>query len=413
MKILIVNTSDIIGGAARSAHRLHMALLNKGVESQMLVQYKNSDNNTIIGPISRLQKLFAIARPYIDNIFLFFYKHRTNTLFSLSWLPFSGIAEKINEVNADVVHLHWVAGGMMSVSEIRKIKAPIVWSLHDNWAFTGGCHIKWDCERYKEKCGKCPRLKSSFEFDLSRWVYFRKANVYKELDRLTIVGLSRWITDCAINSSLFKEHQVVNIPNPIDTQIFKPFDKEQARKLWGLPSDKNIILFGANSATKDINKGFLKFLEALEKVKSNNIEIVVYGSGKASSVQDFGFNVHYLGHLHDDISLVTLYSASDVMVVPSLQENLSNAIMESLSCGTPVVAFDIGGNSDLIDHQMNGYLATPYSTDDLANGIDWVLEESDYLYLCNSARDKVTKCFDSKIIASKYTDLYESIIKIQ
>jgi len=227
---------------------------------------------------------------------------------------------------------------------------------------------------------------------------------------MTIVGLSKWLNECAKNSTLLKDKKHINLPNPIDTSIFKPFDKEKSRELWSLPKDKKLVLFGAMGATSDPRKGFKELIKAMKKLTSQDIEFVVFGSSKPQNVPDFGFKTHYLGSLADDITLVTLYSAVDVMVVPSLQENLSNAIMESLACGTPVVGFDIGGNCDMIEHKKNGYLAKPFDTDDLANGIEWILNAENYDELCTSARKKVIQEFDSAIVARKYIKLYEEIL---
>ena len=410
MKILIVNKSDIQGGAARAAYRLHKALLENGVDSKMLVQDKISDDYTVIGPTTKVQKAIAKIRPTIDSLPVRLYKNRTKTLFSPSWLGFSGIVDKINKINPDIVHLHWICGGMMTIEDISRIKAPIIWSLHDNWAFTGGCHIKWKCEKYRENCGACPRLGSQKENDLSRRVWRRKQKSFANINNITIVGLSHWLTECSKNSSLLNNRKHITLPNPIDINIFKPFYKDKARELWNLPKDKKLVLFGAMSATSDINKGFKELSDAMEKLTSKDIELVVFGSSKPQNAPDFGFKTHYLGRLHDDVSLVTLYSAVDVMVVPSLQENLSNTIMESLACATPVVAFDVGGNSDMIEHKINGYLAKPFESNDLANGIDWVLNASNYDELCDNARDKVVRGFDSKVVAKKYIKLYEEIL---
>lgn len=411
MKILIVNTNDIQGGAARAAYRLHKALLSQGIDSMVLVQDKVSDDYTVIGPSNKIEKAIAKLRPFFDSLPVRFYKNRTKTLFSPAWLPFSNVVKKNNELNPDIVHLHWIAGGMMRIEDIAKINAPVVWSLHDNWAFTGGCHIKWECEKYKEICGACPRLGSKKENDLSTWVYKRKQKIFLS-KKMVIIGLSKWMHECAKSSSLLKDHIHINLPNPIDTTIFKSFDKDKARDLWNLPEDKKLVLFGAFGATNDINKGFRELTEALQKLNKNlNIELVVFGSSQPQNAPEFGFKTHYLGQLHDDISLVTLYNAVDVMVVPSLQENLSNTIMESLACGTPAVAFDVGGNSDMIDHELNGYLARPFDSKDLAKGIEWVLTTPNYKTLSHNARAKVLNNFDNVIVAKKYIRLYEEVMR--
>lgn len=413
MKILIVNTFDILGGAARSAYRLHKSLLSAGIDSKMLVQTKKSDDYTVISVYgsSKIGKAFSLIRPTLDQIPLNFYKNRIKTPFSPAWLPFSKVIEKIKEINPDIVHLHWIAGGMIRIEDLAKINKPIVWTLHDNWAFTGGCHIKWSCERYTNSCGACPVLGSDKKYDLSKKVWIRKNKILKKIN-MVIVCPSKWLHDCSKKSSLLKDKRHKIIPNPIDADLFKPIDESISRKIWNLPQDKKLIAFGAISPTSDINKGFKELKEALYKIADKkNIELVVFGSSKPKNPPDVGFKIHYLGHLHDDISLIILYNAVDVMVVPSLQENLSNTIMESLACGTPVVAFNVGGNSDMIEHLKNGYLAKPFDIDDLRIGIEWVLNTANYDELCKNAREKVLREFDSKIVAKKYIELYEEVLE--
>lgn len=412
MKILIVNTSDIEGGAARAAYRLHQSLLDSGIDSQMLVQSKTSDDYTVLIEDKKLIKYFNKLRPVLDSLPIRFYKNHTKTLFSPSYFPFSNIVDRINKINPDIVHLHWICGGMMRVEDIARIKVPIVWSLHDMWTFTGGCHYDEECKEYEKECGNCPVLGSDKQNDLSQKVWQRKQKTFNSKKDMTIVGLSSWLNECSKSSSLLKNKNHINLPNPIDTNTFKPFDKEKARELWSLPKDKKLILFGAMGATSDPRKGFEELSIAIQKFDKNlNIEFVVFGSSKPQNAPDLGFKTHYLGSLHDDVSLVTLYSAVDVMVVPSLQENLSNAIMESLSCGTPVVGFDVGGNSDMIEHQNTGYLAKPFDATDLKDGIEWVLNTPNYEELCVNAREKVVREFDSVVVANKYVKLYDEIMR--
>jgi glycosyltransferase involved in cell wall biosynthesis len=377
----------------------------------MLVQSKVSDDYTVIGPETKIKKAIAKIRPTLDQLPVRRYKKKSKTLFSPAWLPFSSVVEKINEINPDIVHLHWICGGMMRIEDIEKIKPPIVWSLHDMWAFTGGCHYDEECGAYIRGCGNCKVLGSMKENDLSYKIFNRKRKVFASKNDMIIVGLSRWLNECSKNSFLLKDKKHINLPNPIDTCMFKPFDKEKARELWSLPQGKKLVLFGAMGATSDPRKGFKELSEALQKLEKNSdIEFVVFGSSQPQNAPDLGFPTYYLGHLHDDVSLVTLYSAVDVMVIPSLQENLSNAIMESLACGTPVVAFDVGGNSDMIDHKMNGYLAKPFDTTDLANGIEWVLNTPTYGELCKNAREKVIREFESKVVVEKYVALYKQLM---
>jgi glycosyltransferase involved in cell wall biosynthesis len=409
MEILIVNSNDMRGGAARAANRLHRALLVGGVKSRMLVQEKTSDDYLVIYSSNLFQRLVGKVRAKYEAYLKRRYKDRIRTPFHMALGGSSSMVDQINSINPDIVHLHWVVKGTLSVEEIAKIQAPIVWSLHDMWAFTGGCHYSGGCERYEENCGYCKVLGSHTPNDLSRKVFTRKKKIFSK-KKMVIVGLSQWISRCAQHSALLKDQQHIHLPNPIDTDVFKPFEKEKSRELWNLPKDKKLVLFGAIKATEDPRKGFRELSEALHKLSDRSIELVVFGSSQPAKGQSFGFKTHYLGHLNDDISLVTLYSAVDVMVVPSLQENLSNAIMESLSCATPVVGFNIGGNSDMIDHKQNGYLVHPFDTDEMARGVSWILDSPQYDAFCQYAREKVLREFDSRIVAEKYIALYRKIL---
>jgi len=412
MKILIVNISDLNGGAARAAYRLHNALLAEDIDSEMLVLDKYSDDFKVKSINStKKRKGLNLLRPSIDNFPVTFYKNKGKTAFTPAFIGSAGVIESINSISADIVHLHWIGGAMIKLEDLSRINAPIVWSLHDMWAFTGGCHYDEECKAYEKTCGSCVVLGSHKENDLSRKVYKRKEKVYGRIKNMTIIGLSSWISHLAQKSSLLKDKKHINLPNPINTELFKKFNKVKARELWNLPKDKKLLLFGAMGATSDPRKGFDSLKEVFYALKEKeDIELVVLGGSKPEFFEDFALKTHYLGKLTDDISLITLYSAVDVVVVPSLQENLSNVIMESLSCGTPVVGFNIGGNGDMIESKKNGYLAEPFISDDMANGILWVLDDENYDRLSQYAREKVLKEFDSSVVSRQYIELYKEIL---
>lgn len=411
MRILIVNAYDNMGGAARASYRLHKSLLEKGVKSSMLVQNKFGDDFAIEQYTkSTFRNVWEKIRAIADNFPVKLYKKRTRTLFSPSWIGFNNVINQINVINPDIVHLHWISNAMIKIEDLARIKAPIVWTLHDNWAFTGGCHIMWECEKFKQNCGSCPRLGSKTDKDLSRNVFNRKKKTYNKLPKMVIVGLSKWITNCTKESSLLKNHEIVNIPNPIDTNIFKPLDTKHARELWNLPSNKKLVLFGAMSATSDVNKGFKELVQCLDLLDDDDIEFVIFGSSEPKAKQPFKVKTHYLGHLHDDVSLVSLYSAVDLMVVPSLQETLPQTASEAMACGTPVVAFGHTGLLDIVEHKKTGYLAKPFLEKDLAVGIEWVLNSGNYGELSFNAREKIVNEFDSSFIANRYIELYKKVV---
>ena len=345
---------------------------------------------------------------FLDALFIKLYKHRSKTKFSACITPFSGIVRKINSYNADIVHLHWVCKAMISINDIKKIKAPIVWSLHDMWPFTGGCHYSEGCFLYRNGCGSCKVLRSKKNYDLSRVMFNKKIRSFTKKKNMVINGLSSWIARAASESSIFRGFQVTNLTNMIDTTVYSPVSSNTARDFLNLPKNKKIIMFGAMSPESDPRKGYKELLGAIQLLDRKDVEFAIFGASHGET--NNRFETHYLGLFNDDVSLKLLYSCADVLVVPSLEENLSNIIMESLSCGTPVVAFDIGGNSDMIIHQLNGYLATPTNIDDLAHGIDWVLKNSSKYKLRDMARQISIGKFHSTIVCKKYIKLYRDVL---
>ncbi len=411
MKILILNTFDIQGGAARGSYSLHKALQGIGVESKMLVQSKTGDDYTVLGPETIYEKTMAILRPTLDNLPVRIYnKHRKN-IFSTAWIPSSSLIRKINSSDADVVHLQWIAGGMLRIEDLCRINKPIVWTLRDMWAFTGGCHYDGGCRKYLNECNSCPSLGSLKRNDLSSRIFKRKVRTFPRLNNITIVGVSRWLADSAKSSALLRDKYIVTIPNPIDTHTFRPLEKAVARDMLGFSSRKEIILFGAMNATSDLRKGFSELSQALLRIRSNEIELAVFGASQPQNEPDLGFPIKYLGRLYDDLTLRVAYSAADVMVVPSLQEAFGKTASESMACGTPVVAFGTNGLLDIVDHKQNGYLAKPFDSFDLAQGIEWILAHPNHDLLSQNARQKVLDNFEAGKVARRYMALYEKILE--
>lgn len=414
MKCLIVNTYDTAGGAARAAYRLHKGLQGIGVQSGMLVQTKFSDDPTVIGPQGKVSKGLSKLRPHLEALPLQFYPHRHVTPWGPAWLP-GDVGSKIKSLNPDIIHLHWICDGFVPVSSLARFDRPIVWTLHDSWAFTGGCHIPFECTRYKAACGSCPHLGSSKETDLSRGLWNRKARHWKGLN-LTVVTPSRWLADCVKDSSLFSDVRVEVIPNGLDLNRYKPVNQQTAREMLNLPGDKKLILFGAMDSLSDRNKGFQFLQTALQHLAEQGwggkAELIVFGASKPLTPPDLQLKTHYPGILHDDISLSLLYAAADVFVAPSIQENLSNTVMEALACGTPCVAFDIGGMPDMIIHEYNGYLAKPFEPIDLTSYIIRILSDDNHREkLSCQARTKVERDFEIGKIAGQYLNLYDDILR--
>lgn len=415
MNPLLVNTYDNVGGAAIATYRLHRGLRSIGADSLLMVMHKGTDDPTVITPEQRgrLNKLFAYLYARRDAKVTSACKADGNRYFSPARCPDS-LAHRVSMINPDVVHLFWVNSSFMKVETLRQFKKPIIWTLHDMWPFTGGCHYDDECGRFRQSCGLCPILGSASNHDLSRQIWERKQQSWRDVP-IVVIATSHWLAEIAKASTLFKDKRIEVIPNGLDTAKYKPFDKRAAREVYGLPQDKNLILFSAMGVTLDKRKGSHLLYPALKKIAQagwgERTELVVIGATTPANPPDLGMKVHYMGQLHDEISQILLYSAADATVAPSTQENLSNTVMESLSCGTPVVAFNIGGMPDMIDHQSSGYLARAFEPDDLAAGIVWVLEDKvRHEVISRQARKTVEERYAIEAIAHRYLALYQDVI---
>ncbi|MFQ5977069.1 MAG: glycosyltransferase family 4 protein [Candidatus Heimdallarchaeota archaeon] len=416
MNILHINKSDNYGGAARAAYSLHRELINAGINSKMLVQLKYTRDTSVATLVNSttLSKIISKFSSTLDSLPLRLYKEK-RPFFNLSpgLSPNPILRKKIHQLSPNIVHLHWITGGFVPISEVPKLSAPIVWTLHDMWPFTGGCHYAGGCTQYLASCGKCPQLGSNKEFDLSRKVWKQKHELWAHKD-LTIVSISTWLADCAKSSSLLQDSRIEIIPNGLNLALYKPSDKFAARKRWSLPLDKKLVLFGTAVKMNILQKGFRYLYQALQYLMSSDwrdkVELVVFGPPNSLNYSKMGIKVHHVGYLMDDASLVSLYSAADVMVSSSVQEAFGLTLIEAMSCGTPTVAFANAGPLDIIDHKKNGYLAEPFSSVDLADGISWVLEnQSLQSPLSLKARARMEETFDISKVSRQYADLYQEI----
>jgi glycosyltransferase involved in cell wall biosynthesis len=413
MKPLLVNSNDLRGGAARAAYRLHRALRSIWIESILLVQNKDGDDPTVVGPGSNIGRLLNPLRPVLDVLPVLAYPQRTKATFYPGWLP-DRSCSRVREIVPDLVHLHWITGGFVNVKALRKYRLPLVWTLHDMWAFTGGCHYDNGCGRYLSGCGSCPVLGSNMRYDLSSLGFRRKVRAYRDLP-LTIVTPSRWLGQRARSSPLLAGFPVSVIPNAIDTDCFRPIAKDAARDLLGLPGNRKLILFGAAHGTDEPRKGFSHLQTALralaQRASASQYMAVIFGASTPEKPPDLGMECAYVGSLNDDVSLAALYAAADVFVAPSIEENLSNTVMEALACGTPCVAFDIGGMPDMIEHRHNGFLARPFDAADLAEGLHWVIaDETRWRALGARARAKAVEEFEMSKVAYRHAELYRTIL---
>ena len=332
-------------------------------------------------------------------------------MFSLG-SPGHSIRKKIEKAKPDLIHLHWTNRGFMDLKELKGIKIPVVISLHDMWWFTGGCHYDEECGRYLSACGLCPILKNDAEHGLSYKHLQTKKEVLATVNNLTFIGLSTWMRDSVAKSAIAHGHRVVNLPNGINTEQFAPINALECRKKLRLPTNKKLVLFAAVDALSEPRKGYKYISQALNQCSPDEYELVVIGE-KSTEDSLGGLKTYFLGEINDDLLLIEYMSAADVSVVPSLQENLSNLIMESLACATPVVAFQIGGNADMISHRKNGYLAKDRDVDDLARGIKFCCDAEQNKQLSQAAQQSVKDKFSIENVSKQYIELYKTVISEQ
>ena len=411
MKVLHLIGGELKGGAARGAYWLHQGLLKLGVDSRILTNSTETYNDLTVESIAKTkkQKIIKKIRSQLDVIPVKYYKKRKNAIFSTALFGYNFTKHPLYKW-ADIINLHWINGGFVKIKNISKVNKAIVWTIRDMWPMTGGCHYSMNCNKYENGCGYCDQLGSKIKYDLS-WYLLRKKKKYIP-KHLVLVGISNWISDCAKKSYLFKNFRAETLYNNVSCQEFFPIDKNTSKKIIGIPKDKKVILAGA-IGLNSFHKGFNKYLKAVEKLHDKSkYFLLFFGRLDESLVRKLGLNYKDLGYLNDTISLRLAYSAADIFVAPSIMEAFGKTLAEAMACGTAVVAFNATGPKDIVDHKINGYLTKPFDTIDLANGIEWALEDNTRLEeLSKNARTKAINKFDIIKIAEKYKDLYEDILK--
>ena len=410
MRVLMVNAFDAVAGADRAARRLQQGLRGAGVDARLLVHFRHGDGRDVICRDAPMRRLLRRLKLLLGTLPVRRYPNRPVNNFTPALLP-DRLAAEVAGLAPDIVHLHWLGAGFCRIETLARFDRPLVWTLHDSWPFTGGCHMPGDCRKYRERCGGCPVLGSVRERDLSRWTWHRKQRAWRGL-QLTLVAPSHWLADCAKASSLFRDVRVEVIPNGLDTEKFRPMAKRSAREMLGLPQDRPIVLFGAVKALADPNKGWHLLQPALRIVGRSlpNSLAVVFGAAAPAIMPDVGMEAVFLGRLRKEASLIAAYSAADVFVAPSLQETFCQTATEAMACGTPVVAFGATGLLDVVEHRACGYLAQPYDVEDLARGISWVLEDrSRHAGLSLRARQKVEESFSLDKVAEHYISIYHEL----
>lgn len=415
IKVLHLSVTDAGGGAAKEAYRLHRGLVESGIDSSMVVGAKASRDPTVQAfARTRADKLKMALWPYLDLLSLHRYRQRKPVPFSPGKMGYADRMFTSPQARAvDVITLYWVAGGFLRPESLRLANKPLVWRLSDMWSFTGGCHYSANCAGYEQHCGRCPLLASDDPRDISHRVLERKRAAWSSLD-ITIVSPSRWLAQCAGRSALFSKYRIEVIPSAVDLRVFKPIDRGLARSILNLPQDKKLVLFSAANPSDDRRKGYPELREALRllarQAEAKNIHAVVVGGLAPASGSDLPLPASYLGFLSDDITLNLAYAAADVIVVPSLEDNFPNVMLEALAAGTPVVAFGAGGMPEIVQHQVNGYLASVGDVAGLAEGIRWTLfGDVELRRLQMQAHASAVEKFSMDLQVQRYIELYEDI----
>ena len=415
MRVLIVNASEKTGGAAIAASRLKEALTNNGVKAKMLVREKVTDNLSVVGlPQSwhlKFNFLWERFRIWAANGF------KRDHLFDIdTGLMGTDITGLPEFREADVIHLHWVNQGFLSLRNIRKIVQsgkPVVWTLHDMWPFTGICHYAHDCMKFKSGCHDCMLLQKPGEKDLSQRVFQAKERLLQDAG-VVFVSCSQWLAEEAESSFLLRGKKVESIPNPINTQTFCPRSKAEARRVCRLPLDKKLILFSAFRTTLPI-KGLSYFTEACRLYDEahpemrGQVAVVAVGKDAGNIAGSFPYPVYSMGYIEDERQMASICAACDAFVIPSLQDNLPNTVVEAMASGVPCIGFRVGGIPQMVLHRQNGYLAEPKSAEDLKAGLEWLFGGCDYDEVAQAARNFAVANYSEHNVAMKYIEIYNRL----
>lgn len=420
LNILHISTFDRFGGAAVAANRLSQGLRDIGHNSVMGVLNKSADSDSSILLCGKRPLFISRIMRIIDKSPLLLYRglagksvfnrYGPRTLFSPLWIP-ANVHRHTHKLSPDVIHLHWVGDGFFPLYSIKRLPYPIVWTMHDCWPFTGGCHLPGTCVRYRDECGKCVQLKSNAKNDISRYCHARKKDVLRG-KRIVFAAPSVMHKQRSGQSSLLADQRIEVVPNSVDVNIFKPRNKKEALKIFGLPSPSRVLLFGGIAATSDRNKGYdllRSTLKMLPKADSPTFILVVGSEG--ADTEGIPYPVRFLGTISDEAKMVSAYNAADVFVSTSREESFSLMTLEALACGVPVAGFPVGAVPEMVRHKENGYIAKSFDVNDLAQGINWILEDKErWGHLSELTRRSVEKHFGLKSVAYQYLSLYRELL---
>ncbi len=409
-RILHLSTYDANGGAARAAYALHRAMVAEGLDSTMRVAVKTVDDPTVQGPPPSRFGKFARAQ-FADRQLWKLQKSPRKTWRSPA--RFSTItADEINRSPYDVINLHWVTDGFLSIKEIGKVEKPIVWSLYDMWPFAGTEHYGADepNARWRWSYTKANRPTDESGFDLDRSTWELKSQLWTR--PMTIVPASSWLEESVKGSSLMRHWPITRIPHVVDCDVFAPMDMNEARTKLGLPLGVPLILFLASAGIHDQRKGWDLLDEALVQVRASvpDIEVVIVGPPSPGYESTSGAKIHWRGSINGNESLRLHYCAADLTAVPSREDNMPLTAMEAQSCGRPVIAFSVGGLPEIVDHAVSGFLAKPFDSALFAQSIlNALLHIESGEGLEQHARERALKTWSARVVPAEYLSMYPKV----
>ena len=411
MKILHLGYSDTLGGASIAMMRLHNSLRSLGLDSKVLVGQKLSTDDDVIGPESEFEKTLNELKIKIARQKKYIYKHDGKFSHSLNVFN-SQILKKIDKIKPDIVNLHWINNELISIKQIAKIKFPILWTFNDMWPMCGGEHYS-DNDRYKLGYDSTKKSVNEEGIDLNCYLWNLKKKYWGENIKL-IVCVSNWLREKALESKLFHNYNIEYVPCTLDTKEWMPIEKIKARKKLNLPLNKKILLFMSTNGSKDFRKGFVYIKNYLNNFSNKSEEILLLNVGNNNVIKIKNFEILNINQTFNGQSdkLKLYYSASDILLAPSILEAFGQVAIEASSCGKPSIGFKNTGLSDAIKHKETGYLAKYLDQSDFDNGLNWIINKlnKNEKYFHKRCLQFVENNFSPNLISKKYIDLYKSIV---
>ncbi len=400
-----INVLHIVGGKKtngvfKGAYILHEALLNLKVNSKILNDENNKENN-LTHYINLVNFNNSIYSKFLKNIFIFIEKiiktiflHSPRETFTLNFLGFD-LTKSKEYKKADIIHIHWLSEGFINLRSISKIKKPVIWTVRDMWPFTGGSHYTMDFEKYEKSA-------------LAKFVRTFKKNCYKK--NIHFITTSNWMKKIAQQSEILQNKKIIQIDNNIDLKNFSSLPKDKAREKLKISTKKKIILYGAQNPQSK-RKGWNFFIDALRQIDKKDYFLLIFGKFWSHKVLDeIGIEYKSMGFINETNLLNEVYSSADLFVASSIHDAWPKTFAEAMYCGTPVVCFDNTSISEIVDHKKNGYVVNDFSSDGLKKGIEWLANEVNKNSSINKHAIEKILNYEPKIIASKYIKIYNQLI---